>query len=95
MLSPGRQSSAWQGTKVLASTISLSHSPAEIPKGTSSVIELACTAQTASAVLLWIHPSCGSASLPVLQGPSHRGPLQQSELSLPLLPLCTLQIHPG
>ena len=36
MLSPGRQSSAQQGTKALASAISLSHPPAEIPKGTSS-----------------------------------------------------------
>ena len=35
VLSPGRQSSAQRGTKALASAISLSHSPAEIPKGTS------------------------------------------------------------
>ena len=38
------------------------------------VIELACTVQTPNAGLLWIHPSNGTASLPVLQGLSHRGP---------------------
>ena len=38
------------------------------------VTELAGTTQTPNAVLLWIHPSNRSASLPVLQGPSCRGP---------------------
>ena len=36
--------------------------------------ELACTVQTPSAVLLWIHPFDRPASLPMLQGPSRRGP---------------------
>ena len=73
-MSPGGQSSAWRGTKVLGSTISLAHPPAKIPKGTSSHHELACTVQTPNAGLLWIHPSDGSASLPVLQGPSQSRP---------------------
>ena len=37
------------------------------------VTKLACIVQTPNAVLLWIHLSDGSASLPVLQGPSCRG----------------------
>ena len=87
MLSPGRQSSAWWGTKALASAISLSHPPAEIPKGTSSHHELACTVQTPNAVLLWIHPSDASASLPVLQDPSRSRPLmaKQAEPTPPIL----------
>ena len=53
-------------------------SPSPIPQPKSQrepvpVRELTCTVQTPNAVLLWIHPSNGSASLPVLQGPSHRG----------------------
>ena len=59
------------GTKALVSTISLSHPPAEIPKGTSSHHP---TVQMPNAVQLWIHPSNGPASLPVLQGTSCRGP---------------------
>ena len=39
-----------------------------------SITELACTTQTPNAVLLWIHPSDRSASLPVPQGPSRSGP---------------------
>ena len=35
----------------------------------------ACTRQTLNAVLLWIHPSNGTASLSVLQSPSSREPL--------------------
>ena len=38
------------------------------------VTELAYTAQTPNAVFLWIHPSDGTTSLLVLQGPSQRGP---------------------
>ena len=38
------------------------------------VTKLACTTQMPNAVLLWIHPSDGSAYLLVLQGPSCRGP---------------------
>ena len=41
MLSPGKQSSAGQGTKARGSAISLSHPPAETPKGTSSLNLLA------------------------------------------------------
>ena len=40
------------GTKVLATAISLSHPPAEIPKGTSSVTQVACTSQMPNTVLL-------------------------------------------
>ena len=38
------------------------------------VTELTCARQTPNAMLLWIHPFDGSASLPVLQGPSHMEP---------------------
>ena len=38
------------------------------------ITKIASTAQTPNVVLLWIHPSDGPASLPVLQGPSCRGP---------------------
>ena len=49
------------------------------------------------------HPTlCFCGSIPpmghpllVLWGLSHRGPPQQRERSLPMLPLCTLWIHPG
>ena len=58
------------------------------------ITELACTTQTPNSVLLWIHPSDGSATFRMLQGPSCRG-TQQSEISLPHPPLCTLQIHPS
>ena len=44
----------------------------------------------------FIPPKGLPVSLPVLQGPSRRGPRRwKSELSLPLPPLCTLWIHPG
>ena len=71
LLSPRRQGSAWWGTKALASTISLDHPPAKIPKGTIPARELACTGQTPNAVLLWSHPSSSwSDSLLLPQGPS-------------------------
>ena len=73
LLSPGKQSSGLQGTKAIARAISLAHPPAKIPKGTSSC-QGTClhSAQTPNTVLLRIHPSGGSDSLPVpvLQGPS-------------------------
>ena len=55
-------------------------SPSPVPQPKSQrepvpITELACTLQTPSAVLLWIHPSNGlPASLPVLQDSFHRGP---------------------
>ena len=48
-------------------------SPSRNPKG-SQFTKVAWTVETPNVVLLWIHPSYGSASLLVLQGPSHRGP---------------------
>ena len=75
-LSPEDRVQLRGGTKALANTISLSHPPVKITKGTSSC-QRTCTTQTPNAVLLWIHSSLpvdGSASLPVLQGPSCRGP---------------------
>ena len=74
-------------------------SPSPIPQPYSKrepvpFTELACTAQTPNSVLLWIHLSDGSASILVLQGPSHRGPPLAKQDRLPLPPLCTLQIHP-
>ena len=95
LLSPKRQSSARWGTKALGNTISIAHPPAKIPKGTSCQQELACTVQTHNAVLLWIHPSNASASLRCHWAPLEADHQRQSELSLPLPPLCTLQIHPG
>ena len=96
LLSPRGQSSAWRGTKALASAISLAHPLAKIPKGTSShhgtCLHCANTQHCAS---------CGSIP-PMGLPPSwcHRAPPEadhqrQSELSLPLPPLCTLWIHPG
>ena len=75
LLSPGRQGSAQWGTKALASTMSLSHPPAEIPKGTSFHHRTCLHPQMPNVVLLWIHLSDWPASLLVLQGPSHREPL--------------------
>ena len=95
LLSPRQQSSAWWGTKALASAISLPHPPAKIPKGTSSCqgtcLHHANTQRCASAD----HPSGGSDSLPVAQGPSQRGSPKEKKLCLPLPRLCTLQIHPS
>ena len=50
-----------------------------------SITELACTTPTPNAVLLWIHPSDGPASLLVLQVPSRRGPLM-AKLAKPAPP---------
>ena len=57
----------------MASTISLSYPPAKTQRESVPVTELAYTSKTPNTVLLWIHPSHQSASLPVLQGPFHRG----------------------
>ena len=65
-------------------------SPSQNPKG-----ELASTAQTPNAVLLWSHPSGGSDSLPVPRVPPEVDLRRKRELSLPFLPLCTLPIHPS
>ena len=82
-MSPGRQSSAQGGTKVLASAISLAHPPAQIPKGTSSrqgtCLHRANTQHCASA-----DPSLGgSDSLPVLQGPSRSGSPKEKQAESP------------
>ena len=75
MLSAGGQTSAWWGTKALRSAISLAHPPAKIPKGTSSVRTLLAPGKHPMlCLLLRIHPSNGSASLLMLQGPSQSGP---------------------
>ena len=92
-MSPGGQSSAWWGTKVLTSPITLAHPPSKILKGTSSCQGTCLHAQTPNAVLLRIHPSSGSDSLPVPQGPSRADLRRKSKLSLPLPPLCTLPMH--
>ena len=66
-----RRTELIRGTKALARAISLSHPPDEIPEGTSSHHQT------------WLHRAnaqhCASVDpslhfLPVLQGPSHRGP---------------------
>ena len=75
VVDPRGQSSAWRGTNVLARAISLTHPQPKSLREPVPIKELACTAQTPNAVLLWIHPSDGSASLLVLQGPSRRGPM--------------------
>ena len=84
-MSPGQQSSAWRETKALASAILLAHPPAKIPKGTSSCQGACLHRKTPNAVLLWIHPSGGSDSLLVLQGPSQsRSPKEkQAEPAIP------------
>ena len=76
VLNPGRQSSAWWGTKALGSTISLSHPPAEIPKGTSSR-QRPClhraNAQRCASVdpsLRWVCLPLGVAG-PLLQGTTY------------------------
>ena len=89
VVEPGR-TDLGGGTKELAGAISLSHPPAEIPKGTSSR-HRTCTAQSPNAVLLGIHPSAGSV-LPVLQGPSRRGP-PWAKRAKPVPP-APVQIHP-
>ena len=93
MLSPGRQSSAQRGTKVLASVISLSHTPAKIPKVTSShhqtCVHPANTQSCAS-----VDPSLRWICL-LLQGPSHRGLPTAKLAEPPLPPQCTLRIHPS
>ena len=76
LLSHRRQSSARWGTKALASAISFSHPQPKSQREPVPITELACTMHTPNAVLLWIHPSDGLASLLVLQGPSCRGPLK-------------------
>ena len=73
MLSPRRQSSAPQGTNALASAISLSHPQPNSQREPVAITELACTAQTTNAVLLWVHPLDGSACFP----PGAAGPLPQ------------------
>ena len=84
-----------RGTKVLAISISLSHPPAEIPKGTSSHHQT-CLHQANTQCYASVGPSLQlTASLLVLQGPSRRGP-PPTKLAkpAPLPSLCTLQIHP-
>ena len=74
-MSPGRQSSARQEQRQWPAP---SPSPITQPKSQREpvpVTKLACFMQTPNTVPLWIHPSDGSASLLVLQGPYHRGPL--------------------
>ena len=69
VLSPGRQSSAQWGTKALASTISLSHPPAEMPKGTSAHHQTCLHHANAQC--------CSSVDPPsqCCRAPSYRGPL--------------------
>ena len=61
---------SWRGTKALASTISLAHPPAKIPKGTSSW-QGNCLHRTNTQCCASVDPSLqrGSDSLPVPQGP--------------------------
>ena len=86
MLSPGRRSSACREQR--RSPVP-SPSPIPQPKSQREPVparELACTAQTPNAVLLWIHPSGrGSNSLPVPQGPSggRSGKEKRAELAPP------------
>ena len=74
-MSPGRQSSAWQGNKGAGKH----HLPLPSPSQNSTgnqfpSLNLLALHKTPNTVLLWIHPSYGSASLLVLQGPSCRVP---------------------
>ena len=68
MLSPGGQNSARWGNKGSGQRHLPLPSPSRNPKG-NQFTELACTVQTPMAVLLWIHPSDGCASLLVAAGP--------------------------
>ena len=97
LLSPGRQSSAQQGTKVLASTITLSHPPARVPKGMNSQNLLAPRKHPMLCFCRSIPPMCLPPSWCYRSPPAgdHQMAKQQTELSLPLLLLCTLLIHPG
>ena len=61
---------------MLGSPVSLAHHPGKIPREPVPFTELASTVQTPHAVLLWIYPSDGSASLLGLQGPSRNRPLK-------------------
>ena len=80
---------------MLRSTISLSHPSAEIPKGSSShhqtCLHCANAQRCASKdpLLRWACLPPGAV------GPLLQGTTEQSKLSLPFLPLCTLQIHPS
>ena len=94
-MSPGRQSSARQ-----AQTQWPAPSPSPIPQPKPQrepvpVTKLACFMQTPNTVLLWIHPSNGSASLLVLQGPYHRGPLMAKGAKPTHPATVNLAIHPG
>ena len=74
MLSPRGQSSAWQGTKVLGSAISLAHPPAKIPKGISSH-HGTCLHSTNTQHCASVDPSLRRVCLlPVPQGPSQSRP---------------------
>ena len=82
-----------RGTKVLVSTISLSHLPAKIPKGTSSR-HRTCLHHANPQCCDSVDPSLQwPTSLLVLWGPSRREPPTAKLAKPPLLCLCTLQIH--
>ena len=84
LLSPGRtELSGW--TKALVRAISPSHPPNKITKGTCSHQQTCLHSANAQHSLLLIHPSDGSASLLVLQGPSSRGALM-AKLAKPAPP---------
>ena len=65
----------WWGNKGAGKRHFSLPSPPEYQREPVPVTQLACTSQTPNAVLLWIHPSEGPASLLVLQGSFCRGPL--------------------
>ena len=75
MLTPQDRSQLGRRTKALASTISLSHPPAKIPKGPSSPHQTCLHHTNIQCCASVVHPSNRSTSLLLLQGPSHRGPL--------------------
>ena len=75
LLSPGRQSSARRGNKGAGKCHLPLPSPAEIPKGTSS-LHRTCLHHTNAQQCVSVYPSLRQvcrASLLVLQGPSYRG----------------------
>ena len=80
VVEPLRTELSLVGNKALRSAISLTHTPAKIPKGTSSQ-HGTCFHQvkTPNTVFLGIHPSDRSASLPVVQGPSQSGSLKAKQ----------------
>ena len=75
VVEPRRTELNLEGTKGTGK-LHLPHpSPSQNPKGNQFPSGILLAPQTPNAVLLWIHPSDRSASLPVPQDPSRSEPL--------------------